>query len=299
MRSTQDGAKPLGYTEARTVLVNSAATFATPRNVGLCFGRAAMGATVEAVWRHQARSGDLAAALTDHLVRDGAVTVDVGASWGLFSYHLARKVGKSGTVFSYEPHPMNTAVLEKLARARPNVRFRPVAVSDAAGTADMHVPVFGLRRVTAQSSIAHGFTGQHGVRVEKLTVPTVRLDDEIGGQRIDFIKIDVEGHELSVLRGASAVLRENLPAMLIEIEQRHLSHPIKDVFREIEDIGYSLYFIDGAVLRRIDEFDVEKHQLSSVVPDEFTPFSMPAGYVYNFCAVAKPDLLSGAPGFAG
>lgn len=301
MRSSQDqdGVKPLGYAEARTALVNSAATVVTPRNVGRYFGRAVMGAAVEAVWRHQARSGDLAAALTDHLVRGGAVTVDVGASWGLFSYHLARRVGRSGTVFSYEPHPMNRVVLEKLARARPSVRFRPVAVSDLAGTADMHVPVFGHRHVTAQSSIAHGFSGLNGVRVEKLTVPTVRLDDEIGGRPVDFIKIDVEGHELSVLRGASGMLRERLPAMLIEIEQRHLDHPIKDVFREIEDIGYALYFIDGARLRAIDEFDVEEHQLSCVVPNEFTPFSMPPGYVYNFCAVARPDLLSGAPGFAG
>lgn len=289
----------MGYTEARTALVNSAATFVTPRNVGRCFGHVAMGTMVEVVWHQQAKSGDLAAALTDHLVRNGAVTVDVGASWGLFSYHLARKVGSSGTVFSYEPHPMNRAVLEKLARSRPNVRFRPVAVSDTPGTADMHVPVFGHRRVTAQSSIAHGFAGQHGVRVERLSVPTVRLDDEIRGRHVDFIKVDVEGHELSVLRGASALLREQLPAMLIEIEQRHLDHPIKDVFREIEDIGYTLYFIDGSVLRRIDQFDVDVHQLSSVVPNEFTPFSMPPGYVYNFCAVAKPDMLAGAPGFVG
>ena len=214
-----------------------------------------------------------------------------------FSYHLARKVGGSGTLFSFEPHPMNTVVLQKLAKARPNVHFRPVAVSDLTGTADMQVPVFGNRHVTAQSSIAHGFDGQHGVRVEKVTVPTVRLDDEIGDRHVDFIKIDVEGHELSVLRGASAVLRRNLPPMLIEIEQRHLNHPIKDVFAELEDIGYVLYFIDGAALRPVDEFDLEKHQLSSVVPDEFTPFSMPEGYVYNFCAVAAPDVLAGAPGF--
>ena len=75
--------------------------------------------------------------------------------------------------------------------------------------------------------------------------------------------------------------------------------PPKDVFSEIEGIGYSLYFIDGATLHPIDQFDLDRHQLSSVVPDEFTPFSMPEGYVYNFCAVAKPDVLSGVPGFAG
>ncbi len=252
---------------------------------------------VEVVWRIQVRSGDLTAALTDHFAADGTTAVDVGASWGLFSYHLAGLVGRTGTVFSYEPHPMNKPVLEKLVKARPNVRFRPVAVSDLIGRADLQVPVFGSRHVTAQSSLAHGFDGQRGVRVEKVTVPTVRLDDEVGSRRVDLVKIDVEGHEMSVLRGASVTLRKYLPPMLIEIEQRHLDCPIKDVFAEIEDIGYVLYFIDGAALRPIEEFDLEKHQLSSVAQEEFTPFSMPEGYVHNFCAVASPDILAGAPGF--
>jgi FkbM family methyltransferase len=255
-----------------------------------------MRTVVELVWRRQVRSGDLTAALTDHFTRKGATVVDIGASWGLFSYHLARLVGGDGTVFSYEPHPMNKSVLERLVKARPNVQFRPVAVSDLTGSADLQVPVFGSRYVTAQSSIAHGFDGQRGVRVEKVTVPTVRLDDELGGRPVDLVKIDVEGHEMSVLRGASVTLRKYLPPMLIEIEQRHLDCPIKDVFAEIDDLGYVLYFIDGAALRPIGEFDLEKHQLSSLVQQEFTPFSMPEGYVHNFCAVASPDVLAGVPG---
>jgi FkbM family methyltransferase len=290
---------PLNLSAVKSSLVNSVATWVTPRNVGRYFGPEAMQAAIEFVWSRQVRGGDLAAVLTDRFVGSGAVTVDVGASWGLFSYHLARRVGRTGTVFSYEPHPANRVVLEKLAKTRPYVRFRPAAVSDEAGSAEMQVPVFGGRHVTAQSSIAHGFDGQHGVRVAKVSVPTVRLDDEVADRPIDFIKIDVEGHEIAVLRGAATVLRKYLPPMLIEIEQRHLDHPIADVFKEIEGVGYTLYFIDGPALRPIAEFDVARHQLSSVVPDEFTPFDMPHGYVVNFCAVASPDVLSGAPGFAG
>jgi FkbM family methyltransferase len=290
---------PFTVSSAKSAVVNSAATFATPRNVGRYFGFTAMQAAVEFVWNRQVAAGDLAAALTDRFAGNGAVTVDIGASWGLFSYHLARKVGASGTVYSFEPHPMNRAVLEKLAKARPAVHFRPVAISDTVGSADMQVPVFGNRHVTAQSSIAHGFDGQDGVRVDRITIPTVRLDDELGDRPVDFIKIDVEGHEISVLRGASAMLSKYLPPMLIEIEQRHLDHPIKEVFTEVESLGYTLYFIDGPKIRPISEFDLEKHQLSSIVPNEFTPFSMPEGYVYNFCAVAKAEVLSGAPGFAG
>jgi FkbM family methyltransferase len=288
---------PSRYTQARSALANLAAIFATPRNVARYLGYRAMRTLVEFVWRSQVRSGDLTAALVDHFAVGGSTVVDIGASWGLFSYHLGGLVGEAGAVFSYEPHPMNKPVLEKLVKARSNVRFRPVAVSDLTGNANLQVPVFGSRHVTAQSSLAHGFDGQRGVRVEKVTVPTVRLDDEVGGQRVDLVKIDVEGHELSVLRGAALTLRTYLPTMLIEIEQRHLDCPIKDVFAEIEDIGYALYFIDGPALRPIEEFDLEKHQLSSIVQRVFTPFSMPAGYVHNFCAVASPGILAGAPGF--
>lgn len=287
------------FNAVKGALENSAAKWATPRNVGRYFGPEALQATVELVWQRQAKGGDLAAVLTDRFVRNGGVTVDVGASWGLFSYHLARRVGKDGTVFSFEPHPANKLVLEKLAKARPQVRFRAAAVSDEVGSAYMQVPVFGGREVTAQSSIAHGFAGQHGVRVERLSVPTVRLDDEIADTPIDFIKVDVEGHEVSVLRGAAKVLRKHLPPMLIEIEQRHLDHPIADVFAEITELGYSLYFIDGQALRPVEEFDLDLHQLSAVVPNEFTPFSMPPGYVCNFCAVSSADVLSGVPGFTG
>jgi FkbM family methyltransferase len=257
-----------------------------------------MQATIEILWQRQRKGGDLGAIFTDHFVRSGAVAVDVGASFGLFSYHLARLVGRTGTVFSFEPHPSNRVVLEKLAKARPAVRFRPVAVSDEPGSAQMQVPVFGGRHVTAQSSLAHGFGDLEGVAVESVSVPTVRLDDELGDRSIDFIKIDVEGHEIAVLQGAAGILRKYLPPMLIEIEQRHLEYPIADVFAEITGLGYQLYFINGSRLRPIDEFDLEKHQLSAVTPHEFTPFSMPDGYVVNFCAVAKADLLSGIPGFA-
>ena len=115
---------PSRFTEARSTLANSAAILATPRNVARYLGYTAMGTLVELVWRSQVRSGDLTAALTDHFVGDGATVVDIGASWGLFSYHLAHLVGAGGTVFSYEPHPMNKPVLEKLVKARPNVRFQ-------------------------------------------------------------------------------------------------------------------------------------------------------------------------------
>lgn len=278
----------------REDVVNWAAKYATVRNVGRYLGRHAMAGTTEMLWRRR-RSHDLALTAADHFARPGATVVDVGASWGLFTYHLARRVGKSGQVYSFEPHPANAPMLGKLAGARPHVRFSPSAVSDVAGHARLQVPRQQTRLVTAQASLSHGFDGQ-GVDVETIDVPTVRLDDAIGpSARVDFVKIDVEGHELSVLRGGASLFRRCHPSILIEIEQRHLGTPIEDVFAEIEALGYHVYFVTANALRPIAQFDVERDQMSMVRSGEFHPFAMPDGYVHDFCAVRTPESLAGLP----
>jgi FkbM family methyltransferase len=276
--------------------VNWAANYLTPRTIGRYLGRTAMEAAIEGFWSYQRRADDLTPIVSDHFVRRGSTVIDVGASWGLFTYHLARRVGQEGLLYSYEPHPANALVLQKLANARPNVLFRPVAVSDSPGTAGMLVPRHNNRLITAQSSLARGFEGIADVRVERVEVSTVKLDDEISEtQEIDFVKIDVEGYEIPVLRSGASMLRRCLPALLIEIEQRHLSFPIEKVFQELHDLEYWLFYIDRSTLRPISEFDVQRDQLSKIEENKFSSFSMPKGYVCNFCAVRNPDLLHGLP----
>lgn len=275
-------------------MANAAAKYVTVRNVGLYLGRPAMETATEMLWRRR-QAGDLAMVAADHFATGGATVIDVGASWGLFTYHLARRVGKSGQVYSFDPHPANATMLRKLARARRNVHFSPVAVSNTPGRAELLVPKQQNRLVTAQSSLAHGFEGQ-GVDIEKIEVPTVRLDDEIGtAVQVDFVKIDVEGHEMSVLLGGSEMFRRCRPSILIEIEQRHLSVPIKDVFQQVEELGYQLFYVAETALRPIADFDVERDQMSMVTSGEFHPFAMPRGYVHDFCAVRTPDLLDSLP----
>ncbi|OBA68735.1 hypothetical protein A5641_17370 [Mycobacterium sp. 1554424.7] len=279
---------------SRSDVANWAAKYVTMRNVGRYLGRPALETATEMLWRRR-QSADLAMVVADHLVTPGATVIDVGASWGLFTYHLARRVGELGTVYSFEPHPRNRVMLQKLAKARPRVRFSPVAVSDEAGWAELLVPTQQNRQVTAQASVAHGFDGQ-GVGVEKIEVPTVRLGEVLGPEvRVDFVKIDVEGHEMSVLRGGSSMFERWRPSLLIEIEQRHLSVPIEEVFQQIEGFGYHLYYVTESALRPISAFDVQRDQMSMVTSGEFHPFAMPKSYVHDFCAVRTPSLLGGLP----
>jgi FkbM family methyltransferase len=275
-------------------LANRVAEYVTVRNVGRYLGRTAMEAATEMLWRRR-RAADLAMVVADHFAVSGATVADVGASWGLFTYHLARRIGPSGRVYSFEPHPDNAPMLHKFVEARPYVHFKPVAVSDSAGHAELLVPKQQDRQVTAQASLAHGFEGQ-GVDVNNIEVATVRLDDAVPSSvDVDFVKIDVEGHEMSVLRGGSALLERSRPAILIEIEQRHLSVPITDVFQQIEDLGYQLFYVTKSALRPIGHFDVHRDQTSMVASGEFHPFAMPRGYVHDFCAVRTPDVLGGLP----
>lgn len=272
---------------------NWAARYVTVRNVGRLLGRSAMTAATEALWRRRLTQ-DLAMTVADHFAVSGATVVDVGASWGLFTYHLARRVGKSGQLYSFEPHPDNAPMLRKLDRARPHVHFNQAAVSDETGSAQLLVPEHHHRQVTAQGSLAHGFDGQ-GVDVRKIEVPLLRLDDVLGGVDVDFVKIDVEGHEMSVLRGGAEMFRRCSPAILIEIEQRHLSVPIGDVFGQIEGLGYRLFYVTESAVRPIAEFDVQRDQmdfLSGAGSAEFHPFAMPAGYVHDFVAVRSPELVA-------
>jgi FkbM family methyltransferase len=273
--------------------MNWTANFVTPRNIGRYLGYGPMSAAVEILWARQRRAADLTALISDTFVQSGNTVVDIGASWGLFSYHLARRVGERGHLYSYEPHPANAAVLAKLMRAKPNVRFRETAVSDLAGKSRLLVPTYRGRRVTAQSSLAHGF---ERVGVEEIEVQTVTLDDEIGENvQVDFVKIDVEGHELAVLRGGAAMFRRCVPPILIEIEQRHLALPISAVFHELQALGYEVFYIDGSFLQPISAFDVLRDQLSRIDETAFAPFSMPEGYICNFCAVSSSSLLADLP----
>lgn len=96
-----------------------------------------------------------------------------------------------------------------------------------------------------------------------MTVRVGRCDDVLAHRRApSFIKIDVEGLELRVLRGAETTLRHSMPALVAEIEQRHQSAPIQETFAYLAGLGYVGYFLGPGGLQPLVEFDVERHQVA-------------------------------------
>ncbi|GAA4552045.1 FkbM family methyltransferase [Amycolatopsis samaneae] len=187
------------------------------------------------------------------LVGPGDVCVDVGAAAGLYSQALSQLAGPAGTVHSIEPlafsHPGWARVLG--VWARPNVVRHTLALGAGTGRAAMRVP-FGPRGPATSRSFLDWHTSGLGSNAEypyhaDLLVDTTTLDgfrDETGLTRLDFLKIDVEGGELHVLRGGARTIAEFRPTMLVEIEARHTErydHTPDDVVRWLGEHGYHLY----------------------------------------------------------
>jgi FkbM family methyltransferase len=135
--------------------------------------------------------------------------VDVGANIGVYTRFLARLVGPDGHVYAFEPAPANYARLQASTNRLGNVTALPVALGEGNGT----VALF----LSQDLNVDHRTYDSRDGRV-RLDVPLVQLDDYFpAGAKIDFMKIDVQGHEYSVLRGAVRVLKEN-PSITIMME---------------------------------------------------------------------------------
>ena len=131
------------------------------------------------------------------------------------------------------------------------MKIHTVALSDREGSANLLIPVdpSGVEH-DASASIEHGKFAR--ARKELVLLRTL---DSFSFDHVSLIKIDVEGHEYSVLQGAKATLANSKPALLIEIEQRHSVRPIAEVFRELMRVGYRGFFLRGRHLVTINEFD--------------------------------------------
>jgi FkbM family methyltransferase len=146
--------------------------------------------------------------------RAGTTVIDVGANVGLFTVPLARAVGSRGRVVAIEPGEENVARLETNLRLNrlANVLVERVAATDQDGVVELNV---------ADDPAYHSTVEVHDGRGvgRALSVPAARLDTiwtRLGRPPVSAIKVDVEGAELAVLRGAETLLRETRPALLLE-----------------------------------------------------------------------------------
>jgi FkbM family methyltransferase len=174
--------------------------------------------------------------------------VDIGANIGYYSLVGASLISKDRRIFAFEPQPR---VIPKLRRninqnGLENVVILPFALSENRGVAQFYVPVDGVE--------GHGSLHKNGrfeVR-ETVDVETRRLDDvisEIGNPVIGLMKIDAEGAELSILRGATRLLQgTNRPVLIFEANEENCKPfgcSVFDLLQYIRSFGYQLTQLDS------------------------------------------------------
>lgn len=169
----------------------------------------------------------------EKVLRPDSNTVDIGCNRGSVLREMVR-LSPAGRHFAFEPIPR----LSKLLRRRfPNVECHGVALSDRRGVVRFHhfVENYGLSGLVRRR--------ESGV-VREIEIHTERLDDILPAKvRIDLIKIDVEGAEYSVLRGAEATVRTCKPTIIFECGKGALDiygHTPMEVFAFFEDCKFSI-----------------------------------------------------------
>lgn len=154
----------------------------------------------------------------------------------------------------------------RLKQMFPEVHVLNMALSDAEGSLDLRIPIVDGVPFWGRSTLERfqfNEPGETGAIVQQVPVKTLdALCEEMKIHDVLFVKIDVEGHEHNVLRGATKTLAAWHPVLLIEIEQRHHLEPVGEVFAWIRTQGYSGFFYDAqqALLIPIEQFAVESDQ---------------------------------------
>jgi FkbM family methyltransferase len=137
--------------------------------------------------------------LLGKLVEPGMQILDVGANIGLYTLLLARLTGDAGRVFAFEPEPNLFSALCESCSANQAVNVTPFqcAASDANGRATFQRAMFN----SGDNRLGDSKPGAQSIEVE-----VARLDEVLPGQTVQFIKLDVQGHEVAALNGMQQVL---------------------------------------------------------------------------------------------
>jgi len=185
-------------------------------------------------------------------LKPGMMVLDVGAHHGLYTLLASKLVGPTGKVIAFEPSPRERIRLFKhlkFNRAR-NVRVESCALGETNGMADLFLS-------DDVNDWCNSLREPAGAALKAVQVDVKRLDEIISQQqlnKIDFVKMDIEGGELNALKGAKHMLatREHRPVILIEVQDKRSEawgHRGANVIRMLEEAGYEWAEIlqDGAL----------------------------------------------------
>ena len=190
-------------------------------------------------------------------------SLDIGAHVGLYTSFIRRH---SKHCIAFEPNSSLADYLRLAFSSRVDVQ--EFALSDQAARLLLRIPKTGgvLRDGTATIEASNTLDGCLNIdqcEIECRTLDSFHYDN------VGFIKIDVEGHELSVLHGATETLTNSSPNLIVEIEERHKPGAVNAAFSFLlEQLGYQGFYLYGRKLHPLVSFSVHRHQDFSRINDK-------------------------------
>lgn len=242
-RAESDSPDPRVWVDAGPEDTSRFKMFLDPDSLGYGASQMALGDYDEAL--HEA--------LRPYSSFEGAVVWDVGAHVGYWSLSLATLVGPKGSVIAFEPNPANVEEWRRNVAGNPDLAprmsLRTVALSDTSGTASLLTSDDVASGRSSGSHLADVMPPEAPVSYATFThldVECARVDDLVGTGEVAppaLLKIDTEGAEASVLRGAIRTLQRHRPILLVEVHHVRAMHDLDEI---LAGVGYSISLLDSA-----------------------------------------------------
>ncbi|MBT4584903.1 MAG: FkbM family methyltransferase [Phycisphaerae bacterium] len=187
------------------------------------------------------------------ILKEGMTFVDIGAHVGLFTLPAAKWVGKNGRVVAFEPHPDNFEMLSRNAKTNGlQPELINAAVSNVAGSVQLHASAFN----SGDHQIYHS-ASRKGIAVD-----CIKLDEFFSSEdRVDLIKMDVQGAESAAFHGMERLLRNNNSVKVIwELSPSQLKDAGDDaatLLSWLESLGFGFTIVDD-VTGKVDPANAEE-----------------------------------------
>ena len=202
--------------------------------------------------------------LLDNLTSNKLASIDIGVYRGVYTYHLNNL---SSHVYAFEANKLLKDSLKKAFKGIKSITLENIAVSSSSGKSNLKIPYrnkeisyenpeqkYELGLATIHSNNDLDNKNFHEIEIDKISLDDYKFKHPIG-----FIKIDVEGHELEIIKGAEKLINLYKPNLLLEIEQRHTGlAPIK-IINQIKEKGYNCYVVKNSdfSLIKINEENID------------------------------------------
>ena len=224
-------------------------------------------------------------------VQPGETALDLGANFGLYCYHLAKVLGRSGRIYAFEPVPFTFETLRLVAKILGfrNVTLFEKGCAEEAGRISFEVPVQTSGAFAAGQAY---IGGRHDDREGKeqqvrwagtrqVVCEVVKLDDFLPEvESLSLIKCDIEGAELLAFRGAKKMIAKHLPSVICEINPWFLEGfgiRLDELLAFFSEQDYQLYHYRNeagrGILKPVEADQVVEDNYIFIHPNRLARFS--------------------------